>query len=221
MERKVFFIDNNNKKMQWLSTSFLRIAGVPLIDTVVLIGVIPTILFVLNMLNIAKLYLGGAGFINYIYFVCIYIFLRIIFAIFDFFKFRKLQGTMIVKENNDITFVKELMFSNNASNIILGSISYANSQSLLVKLASIGLYATGVKNVQKDLTEGDIKTIKEINRILDERDECYKYTDYKNCKLLKETKNYFKYIGEKNGVLTKFKIYKVYSNIDLINREGN
>lgn len=193
----------------------------PIIDTIVLLLVIPTILFLLNELKVANLYVGSFVLIGYIYVVIAYIAITMAIAIFDLFKYTSLNNTMIVKENNNITIVKGLNRTSGGEEAYLGSILYNNSDSLAGSLASMGLYARGVAELQRNLTEKDSKTIEAINKIIDERSKNYKYTDYKNCKLINETKNYYKYIGEKKGVLTKFKIYKVYSNIDLLNKEVN
>lgn len=221
MNKKVFLIDVNNKKMKWLSTAWLRISIIPIIDVIVLLLVISTIMFCLNEFGVVKLYMGGTSFIAYIWVVLAYVTISIVIAIFDFIKFNSLNNTMIVKENNNITIVKGLNKLRGTSRTTMGSIFYNTSDSLLGSLASIGLYASGAIEMQKSLTENDSKTIAEINKILYERNDNYKYIDYKNCKLVNETKKYYEYVGEKNGVSSKFKIYKVYSNINLLNREEN
>lgn len=221
MNKKIFLIDNNNKKMKWLSTAWYRIAIIPIIDVVVLLLVVSTILFVLNYSGVLSLYLGGTSFITYIWVVLAYIAISVIIAIFDFIKFNSLNNTMLVKEGNNITIVKGLNKIRGASITTMGSIFYNKSDSLLGSLASLGLYASGAIEFQKSLTENDSKTIAEINKILDERNDNYKYTDYKNCKLVNETKKYYEYVGEKDGVSSKFKIHKVYSNINLLNKEEN
>lgn len=224
MNKKIFIIDNDNKKVKWLSTSLYRMALFPIIDTVVLLLIIPTILFLLNELKVVNLYLGGTFLITYIYIVIAYIVISMAIAIFDLFKYISLNNTMVVKENDNITIVKGLnktRGATSATDVMAGSIFYNNSDSLLGMLASLGLYAHGTVELQKKLTEKDINKIELINKILDERSNSYKYTDYKNCRLLTETDKYYEYTGEKNGVSTKFKIYKVYSNINLLNKEGN
>lgn len=221
MNKKFFLIDSNNKKIKWLSTSLYRIASIPIIDTIVLLLVVPIILFLLNELKVANLYEGGFLTSTYLYAVIAYVAISMSIAIFDLFKYISLTNTMIVKENDNITIVKGINRPSGGEGVYLGSILYNNSDSLAGRLASLGLYARGVAELQKKLAEEDSKTIEVINKIVDERSNNYKYTDYKNCKLLDETKKYYKYIGEKNGVSTKFKIYKVYSNIDLLNKEVN
>lgn len=221
MNKKILLIDNNNKKMKWLSTAWYRIALIPIVDVIVLLLVVSVILFYLNYYEVANLYLGGTIFITYIWVVLAYITVSIIIAIFDFIKFNSLNNTMIVKENNNITIVKGLNNIRGARNTTTGSIFYNNSDSLLGRLASIGLYTSGAVEMQKELTENDNKTIEEINKILDRKSNNYKYTDYKNCRLVKETRNYYEYIGEKDGISSKFKIHKVYSNINLLNKEEN
>lgn len=219
MNRRIFLIDNNSKKMKWLSTAWYRIAIIPIIDIIVLLGVFSAILFFLNEYKIANLYLGGTSFVTYIWVVLVYIAVSVIIAIFDFIKFNSLNNTMVVKEDNNITIVKGLNKIKGAASATMGSIFYNNSDTLLSSLASLGLYSIGAIEMQKSLTEYDNKTISEINKILNERNDNYKYTDYKNCKLVNETKNYYEYVGEKNGVSSKFKIHKVYSNINLLNKE--
>ena len=221
MNKKVFIIDNNNKKMKWLSTAWCRISIVPIIDAIVLLLLILTILFIVNEFTDAHLYFGGTYLIAYIYTVIAYIVISVIIAIIDFIKFNSLNNTMIVKENNNITVVKGLNLIKGASSTIMGSIFYNNSDSLLSSLASLGLYANGAIAMHQGLTEKDNKTLAEIDKILTERSNSYKYTDYKNCKLVNDTKNYYEYIGEKNGVSSKFRIYKVYSNINFLNKEEN
>lgn len=221
MNKKIFLIDNNNKKMKWLSTAWYRIVIFPIIDAVVLLLVVSTIIFSLNEFGGVKLYMGGPSYITYIWVVLTYIAINVIIAIFDFIKFNSLNNTMVVKENNNITIVKGLNKIRGASSTTMVPIFYNNSDSLLGSLASLGLYSSGAIEMQKSLTENDSKTIAEINKILDERNANYKYTDYKNCKLVNETKNYYEYIGEKDGVSSKFKIHKVYSNINLLNKEEN
>lgn len=221
MNKKIFLIDNNNEKIKWLSTSLYRAGVIPIIDSVVLLLVVPTILFLLNELKVANLYEGGFFPFTYVYVVIAYVAISMAIAIFDLFKYISLTNRMIVKENDNITIVKGFNRPSGGEGVYLGSILYNNSDSLVGSLASIGLYARGVAELQKKLTEEDSKTIEVINKIIDERSNNYKYTDYKNCKLLYETKKYYKYIGEKKGVSTKFKIYKVYSNIDLLNKEVN
>ncbi len=221
MNKKIFLIDTNNKRMKWLSTAWFRISIIPIIDVIVLLLVVSIIMFCLNEFGVVKLYLGGTSYITYIWVVLSYIAISVIIAIFDFIKFNSLNNTMIVKDNNNITIVKGLNKIRGASRTTLGSIFYNNSDSLLGNLASIGLYASGAIEMQKSLTEDDSKTITEIKKLLDERNDNYKYTDYKNCKLVNDTKKYYEYVGEKNGVSSKFKIYKVYSNINLLNKEEN
>lgn len=219
MERKVFFIDNDNKRVKWLSTALSRILIIPMIDAIVLLFVVFTVMFLLDEFGDQKLYIGGPNFIAYVWAVIAYIVVNMIIAVFDFIKFSSFNNTIIVKENNDITIVKGFHTLKGTSKTAMGSVLYNNSNSLLLSLASIGLYASGAIAAQKSLTKNESQTIEEINRILDDRNGNYKYKDYKNCKLINETKKYYKYIGERNGVTSKFKIYKVYSNIDLFNSQ--
>lgn len=221
MNRKVFLIDSNNKKMKWRSTAWTRIALIPLIDTYVLLLGISIILFLLNEYKIANLYIEGKDFVTYILMVVAYIAISIIIGIFDLIRFLSLNNTIVVKENNNITIIKALKDTTGTSKIAIGSMFYNTSDSLLQSLASLGLYASGAVEMQKNLSKRDKKIIVEINRILDERSNDYKYTDYKNCKLISETKNYYKYIGEKNGIPSTFKIHKIYSNINLLTKEEN
>ena len=77
--------------------------------------------------------------------------------------------------------------------------------------------------ILKNLAWIDKETLAQyIDNILDERNKNeFEYIDYKNCKLVKETKSYFEYIGEKNGSSSRFKIYKIYFNINYLNKEKN
>lgn len=61
----------------------------------------------------------------------------------------------------------------------------------------------------------DINSLKKkINHIVTYRDNYrYKYTDYKNCKLIKETKDYYECIAENKWVSSSFIIYKIYFGI--------
>lgn len=214
MNKQILLIDENNQKIKWLSTSLYRVIIFPIIDTIVLLLVVETILFLLNEFKIAKLVLLGDSFNTYLSLVLAYIIISMGIAIFDLLKYISLKNKIIVKENDNITIIKGFNKPRGGENIYLGSILYNNSDSLLGRLASLGLYASGTIEMQKDLNEKDSKTLAQINNILDERSNNYKYIDYKNCKLLNETKKHFEYVGEKNGVSTKFKIKKVYLSIN-------
>ena len=61
-----------------------------------------------------------------------------------------------------------------------------------------------------------------IEKIITEKNILgYDIFEFKNCKLLKETKNYFDFEGyDKNG-LTKFKIYKIYVDNESLRVDNN
>lgn len=190
MERKIFFLDSNNKKIKWLGTAWNRVAIMPIIDVIMLLFVFPGVLHLLGEYKVADLHIDGTAFGLYILVISCYIVISTIIAFIDFVKYRNLtDNTIIAKENANI---------------------------ILVKSQNRGTLA-----FQKEMSEEDNKAINEINKIFDERPKGYKFTEYKNCKLVKETKDYYAFSGEKNGVASNFKIYKVYANIDFINEEEN
>lgn len=217
MERKVFLIDNNSKKMKWLNTSLIRAFVMPIIDTFVLLGVFLAIIEAILELNISY-----DTTINYIKLVIIYVTLEVIIGIFYVIQNFRLSNTIIVKEKDNITIIKVCNNNDGLSSTVLGSNLITNQGSLTETLVGSVLMVGGLNKTQKSMKEDiDPKVIEKIDDILQNRPNGYIYKDYENCKLLKETNNYYKFTGLRNGSASNFKIYKVYKNIDLINKEEN
>lgn len=74
------------------------------------------------------------------------------------------------------------------------------------------------KKGQKSFNSIPTFTHEEIIKILDEKPNGYKIYDYKDCKLVGETRKYYKFSSTINGVASNFKIYKVYLNMESLVR---
>lgn len=95
-------------------------------------------------------------------------------------------------------------------NIIIGFYGMMKINSLMNRI----IVKDGkVITVIKGFYVGNDISLDYVNLILDERNISYKYTDYKNCKLVKDTSKYREYIGEVNGVSSKVRISKDFINI--------
>lgn len=219
MNKKVFHVDNNNKEIKWLSTCFQRLVMWPFIDILVLLLLFTGIIHFLDVLGERKLYSNGVIGI-YIWSVVFYIFLGQAIAFYDFFKYRKISRTIVVKENNNIALIRTNFVLKGAASTIAGGALYRNLNSMPGKLASLGLFIFGAKKAQKSINDIPAITDEEVIKILDEKPSGYKIYDYKECKLVGETRKYYKFSGNINGVASNFKIHKVYSNMDLLVGEG-
>ncbi len=179
MKREIYYINTQHKLLKKWETSQWRLFFGFTLDIILLVAIFG-ILFILNVSGVTNLYLGGTGVTIVLELGILYIVFSVVKGLVEFHRFKNLAYTAIVKEQNNITIIK-------------------------------------------NLTWIDTQTLKQyIDKILDERNKNeFEYTDYKNCKLVKETKTYFEYIGEKNGFSSKFKIYKIYFNINNLNKEEN
>lgn len=148
MDTKIFNVDSNSNEIKWLSTCFTRVAIFPFVDILVLLLIFTGIIHFLDVLGGKKLYMDSILQV-YIYSVIFYIFLGQAIAFYDFFKFRKISRTIIVKENNDFTLIRSNFVFKGAAPILAGGALYRNLNSGLGKLASFGLYALGAKKRAK------------------------------------------------------------------------
>ena len=193
MERKIFKkIDSESKTVKWLRTSGTRCFMV-FIDVTVL-ALAPVIL---TLLLFGEEAMDNIKSLICVLLIMLYAIINFGVAILDVFKAREFNDTTIVKENNSIFILR--------TNFVTYEVGLMKNQ-----MSDEEAYNYSVKNSHK------LPTDEEINKVLEERPEGFSVIEYKDCKLIRETKNYYKFVGLKDGVPSKFKIYKVYSNISSI-----
>lgn len=193
MERKIFKkIDSESKTVKWLRTSGTRCFMV-FIDVTVL-ALAPVIL---TLLLFGEEAMDNNKSLICVLLIMLYAIINFGVAILDVFKAREFNDTTIVKENNSIFILR--------TNFVTYEVGLMKNQ-----MSDEEAYNYSVKNSHK------LPTDEEINKVLEERPEGFSVIEYKDCKLIRETKNYYKFVGLKDGVPSKFKIYKVYSNISSI-----
>lgn len=139
-----------------------------------------------------------------------YFVIACIYNVHLLFKYLSVSRSVIGVNNGNITVYQDHSFNQSGSSgMILGSLMNSNSKSLFGRAIGAAWMHKGVKTMTSHSTE-DIKG----TSVADILGNSYGEIEYTNCKLLSNKRKYFVFSGENGGKLKKFKVYKIYKNVD-------
>lgn len=127
-----------------------------------------------------------------------------------FFQYLDVECSAVKVDGSDITIYQDKGFNQSgAMQMLAGSLIGDNSRSLLGRAVGMVTMNKGAKAMFSHSKEGN-----ENSSVVDLLGPNYGKTKYTNCKLLSNKKKYFVFSGESDGKLKKFKVYKIYKNVD-------
>lgn len=202
MGNRVFNIAEDNKLYKNLESS--RNKGVYFLRDFFLVGFgLPSVIYLLadkSPINGIYFY---TSFDYAILIAILYVVIAYIFNLYKFYKYLNVSNTFITKINDKIIIYQVIDMRNKGVFTELYGASLINKSKSFLDSAAQSL-SNEVMN-ELDLIEKPDIFIKNI---------------YTNCKFIKEKKKYYVFSGVSNGKLTKFKIYKIYENINQITMEA-
>lgn len=200
MKRNVFVLDENSKLIKKMIRNVNRLSFKMIALDFIFLIVVPLIVM-FGVFGNYEVYdeIEVNTLLIYFFAIIMYFIFNFINSILSRVKFQEIRDAVIAKEDDTIFII--------TSKWISYEIGLKNET-----MMDEEIYRYRRQERNKLLKP----TIEEVNVVLDKRPEGFYISEYKDCKLLKEKRDYYEFEGNKNDKLSRIKIYKAYLNIDFI-----